>query len=496
MRHTLFLATSFAFLGSLASTSLSAAETDAKLIEQGEYIARAADCMACHVGADGTPWAGGKPTVTPMGEIIAPNISSSTKYGIGKYSVEDLTNVLRNGKTPSGTHLYPAMPYPDYQGMTDDDIKALHAYLQSLPAVEKKPDTKTDLAFPFNMRFLMRFWDSQNLGKYQAPTGLDEQQARGQYIVDYLGHCGTCHTPRNSLMGSDYEHYLGGAQVGSWFAPNITSDEQAGIGSWSEQQLADYFKNGQMGYAAQAAGPMGEAVHYSLQYLSQADRLAMAAYLKTVPAIANEAQKQPILSASINEEVTALAPVVSPSTHYPKDQLKEHGLKSSDIKDPDSPAGLYEIYCASCHSKDGYGQPVSSYASLKGNTTLRSANPRNLVAVILEGVSFQGASPRPLMPGFADRLEHEQIAALANYLRTEFGEHANSDIDAEQVAYIASGEQKTSALFRYASLLAWLGIIVVIVAIAAGVWFWRRRRHQPSVTHRHDVNSTDKRIDS
>lgn len=119
--------------------------------------------MACHVGLDGAPYAGGKPIVTPMGEIIASNISSSKKYGIGKYSVKDLTNVLRNGKTPAGSHLYPAMPYPDYRSMTDEDIQALHAYWQTVPAVEKAPDAKTSLAFPFNMRFLMIGWNAMNL---------------------------------------------------------------------------------------------------------------------------------------------------------------------------------------------------------------------------------------------------------------------------------------------------------------------------------------------
>lgn len=475
MHHPVFLAAGLILTWGLSASAL-AEQQPSSLIKQGEYIAKAADCLACHVGPDGTPYAGGKPTATPMGDIVAPNISSSKKYGMGDYSVKDLTRVLRNGKTPSGRHLYPAMPYPAYRGMTDQDIESLHAFLMTTVPVEHKPKAKTDLKFPFSMRWLMIGWNATNLDSYEAPQGLDEQASRGQYLVDHLGHCGTCHTPRNSMMGSDYDHYLAGGQLGSWFAPNITSDKNSGIGAWSEQQLAEYFKSGQMGYSAQAAGPMAEAVHYSLQYLNEDDRLAIAAYLKTVPAIADKNQVQPVLDTDINASLLNRAPEVTHVTRYSAEELEQHGLKAQDINEPDSAKGLYAQHCASCHGDEGYGQATSYYASLVGNTTIRSANPRNLVAVILEGVEFRGATPKPLMPGFADKLNHQQIASLANYVREEFGAHNTSQIDADQVAYIASGKQKVSALIRYAPLLAWLGIILLIVIIGAGIWYWRRRQ--------------------
>src|SRR5690554_6778380 len=194
----------------LIATGGMAADNDTNLVKQGHYIARAADCMACHVGPDDTPLAGGKPTATPLGNIIAPNISSSKKYGIGNYSVDDLTGVLRDGKTPSGRHLYPAMPYPAYRGMTDDDIKALYAYWQTVPAVEQAPEAQTDLDFPFNVRLLMIGWKLVNLDDEEPSSTANDQLARGQYLVDTLAHCGTCHTPRDATMGSDDERYLGG----------------------------------------------------------------------------------------------------------------------------------------------------------------------------------------------------------------------------------------------------------------------------------------------
>lgn len=454
------------------------ADENSSLVEQGKYIARATDCMACHVGPEGTPFAGGKPLATPLGDIIAPNISSSKEYGIGDYSVEDLTQVLRAGKTPSGTHLYPAMPYPAYRGMTDDDIKALHAYLQTVQAVEHAPEAETNLDFPFNMRFLMIGWNAINLDEQASSNELSDQGARGQYLVDNLAHCGTCHTPRNDLMGSDNDQYLGGAQLARWHAPNITSDETAGIGGWSDEQLAEYFKNGQAGYVAQAAGPMGEAVHHGLKHLSKDDRLAMAAYLKTVPAIADNEQTQPVMNPETDSQIFGREPVVTKATNYPQGQLAEHGLKSSDIKDPDSAAGLYAQNCAACHRDDGYGQPASYYANLNDNTTLRSANPRNVVAVLLNGVAYRGATPMPLMPGFEGKLDNQQIAAVSNYVRTEFGGHSDSNIDADQVAYIASGKQPVSDLIRYAPLMAWLGVFVAVLVIGGGLLIWWRRRHR------------------
>lgn len=478
-RQLLRVAGVFVIAGLTGITSM-AADNDSPMVQKGQYIARATDCLSCHVGIDGTPFAGGKPIATPLGDIIAPNISSSKKYGIGDYSAEDFARVLRKGKTSWFRHLYPAMPYPAYQGMADDDINALYAYLQTVPAVERKPEAETDLDFPFNIRSSMIVWNAINLGKDHPQQKIDNQAIRGRYIVDNMAHCGTCHTPRNALMGSDFSQYLGGGQVGSWYAPNITSDNSAGIGAWSVEQLVDYFKNGQTDYVAQAAGPMGEAVHYSLKYLTNEDLSSVAAYLKTVPAIANEKQKQPVLDTQISARIARQEPSVTKATRYAPDELAGHGLKTGGIDKPGSASGLYAQHCAACHSVDGFGQPDSFYASLIGNTTLRRDDPRNVVAVILNGVAFNGATPRPLMPGFEKKLDNQTIASLANYVRTEFGGHTISNVDAEQVAYIASGKQPVSAVIRYAPLLAWLGAVVVALLIVSGIWFWWKRRRQPS----------------
>lgn len=490
MRLRLLRVAACVLIGGLSGTAATA-ETNESLIERGEYIARATDCLACHVGPDGTPYAGGNANITPLGSIVAPNISSSKEYGIGDYSLEDLKRVLRDGKAPGGKYLYPAMPYPAYRGMTDEDIEALYAYLQSIPAVDYAPEASTDLGFPFNIRVSMIVWNAMNLGEYEAPEGLDDQEARGQYLVDHMAHCSTCHTPRDDMMASEFDQYLGGAQLGSWFAPNITSDEKAGIGAWSNQELADYFRQGQVSYFAQATGPMGEAVHYGLQYLTEEDRLAMAAYLKTVPAIADDTQQHAVFDPELSKPILDMEPVVIKATDYAPDELAQHGLKPDDIKNPDSPEGLYAQHCAACHRDDGLGQPFSQYASLQGNTSVRSANPRNLVAVVLRGVAFSGSTPRPLMPGFEGKLEDQQIADIANYVRTEFGGHSTSNINADDVAYIASGQQPVSGLIRYAPTLAWIGILILVVLIAGGVWLWLRRRNRRANAVRHQNVHSD-----
>ncbi|WP_084286486.1 cytochrome c [Halomonas halodenitrificans] len=483
MRLQYFSAAACLLIGGLASSTTALSdEPQEQLVERGRYIAQATDCIACHIGPDGTPYAGGQANRTPLGDIVAPNISSSEEYGIGSYSLSDLTRVLREGKAPGGKHLYPAMPYPSYQGMMDEDIEALYAYLQSVPAVDRAPEAETDLSFPFNVRLSMTVWNAINLGEYAPPEGLDDREARGQYIVDHMAHCGTCHTPRDDMMGSDYDQYLGGAQLGRWYAPNITSDDTSGIGAWSHQQLADYLKHGQAGYLAQAAGPMGEAVHHSLQYLTEDDRMAIAAYLKAVPAISDEKQQHAVFDPELGVPLAQLEPVVIKATDYRSDELEENGLKSNDIEEPSSPEGLYAQHCAACHRDDGMGQPDSHYASLKGNTTVRSANPRNLIAVVLEGISYNGATPRPLMPGFEGKLDDQEVADIANFVRTEFGEHSSSNIEEDDVAYIASGKQPTSTLIRFAPVLAWAGVLIILLLIVGGIWTWRRRRHQRSHT--------------
>ncbi|MGP9752119.1 cytochrome c [Psychrobacter sp. AOP22-C2-15] len=429
--------------------------TNSDLVNRGAYIARAADCMACH-GEDYT--GSNTPIATPMGDIYSTNITPSKRYGIGNYTEADLKNALQKGRAPNHM-LYPAMPYPSYNGMTDEDISALFAYLQTVPAVNQAPKHKTDLPFPFNIRSLMIGWNAINVPSTEKRDGLNETQQRGEYLVNNLEHCGTCHTPRNSTMGFDKSKYLSGAQLGNWHAPNITPDESSGIGSWSEQDIVTYLRSGELDQRAYAGGPMGEAVAHSTRYLKNEDLSAIASYLKAVPAIQTEDKVSAIdvsrLPTPMNESIThdLLA-----QKEYLKQAKAEVGNGSN------SPESLYLAACGSCHGVNGYGQPDARYAPIVGLSSIRRDKPDALVNMILHGV--EGATnTSPIMPGFSDELNSEQIAGIANYVRVNFGGLASSDVSADDVDRIENTGVDKPFLIKYAGLLAIIGIIVAIAII-------------------------------
>ena len=250
------------------------------LVNRGAYIARTADCMACHR----EDYSGGVAIETPIGNIYSTNITPSTRYGIGNYTETDFKNALKKGRAP--THqLYPAMPYPSYHGMADADISALFAYFQTVPPVEESPEKITKLPFPLNIRTLMLAWNVLNVPSTENRAGLTQTQQRGEYLVNNLEHCGTCHTPRNLTQGLDKDKYLSGAPLGKWYAPNITPDNDSGIGRWSESDIVTYLRTGMLDKRAYAGGPMAEAVAHSIRYLTDGDLSAIAAYLKVVPII-------------------------------------------------------------------------------------------------------------------------------------------------------------------------------------------------------------------
>lgn len=440
---------------SLPNASLpNVSPANSELVNRGAYIARAADCMACH----GEDYTGGTAIETPMGEIYSTNITPSKRYGIGDYTEADLKNALQKGRAPDHM-LYPAMPYPSYSGMKEEDISALFAYLQTVPAVDEAPEEKTDLPFPFNIRSLMLGWNFLNVPFTEKRDGLNETQKRGEYLVNNLEHCGTCHTPRNSTMGFDKSMYLSGAQLGNWHAPNITPDESSGIGSWSEQDIVTYLRTGELDQRAYAGGPMGEAVAHSTRYLKNEDLSAIASYLKAVPAVQTEDKVSAVdvsrLPTPINESITH-------DLLAQKEYLKQ--AKAAVGNGSNAPESLYLAACGSCHGVNGYGQPDARYAPIVGLSSIRRDQPDALVNMILHGV--EGATnTSPIMPGFSDELNSEQIAGIANYVRVNFGGLASSNVSADDVDRIANTGVDKPFLIKYAGLLAIIGIIVAIAII-------------------------------
>ena len=404
------------------------------LANRGAYVARTADCMACHR----EDYSGGVPIETPIGNIYSTNITPSTRYGIGNYTEADFKKALRKGRAPNH-QIYPAMPYPSYHGMKDEDISALFAYFQTVPIVDKPPEKTTHLPFPLNIRSLMRAWNVINVPSTENRSGLTQTQQRGEYLVNNLEHCGTCHTPRNLTQGLDTDRYLSGAPLGKWFAPNITPDNDTGIGLWSEMDIVTYLRTGMLDKRAYAGGPMAEAVAHSTRYLTDEDLIAMASYLKVVPAIKTDDYLIPV-------NVARLPQPVSNSITYDLLEQKDHlaqakmntvssastnnsGLNSNSSKD------LYLIHCASCHGVDGYAQPDARYASIVGLSSIRRVKPDALIGVIAFGA--KGAfNTAPKMPGFSKDLSHAQIASITNYVRVTFGGLTSSNVSAADVTRV------------------------------------------------------------
>ncbi|WP_209427871.1 cytochrome c [Pararhodobacter sp. SW119] len=439
------------------------AETAAFQIERGEYVARASGCMSCH----GEDLSGGYQVETPMGTIVASNISPSRAFGIGDYARDDLADVLRRGVSPD-RRLYPAMPYTSFRGMTDADIDDLFTWLRDQDPVEKPPDHETDLPFPFNIRTGVMAWNWLYLGDRDLPEFDDPVLSRGAYLVDHLGHCGECHTPRNDLFGVQNDRYLAGEVIDGWLAPNLTSDLVTGIGGWAEQEIIDYLRTGTAGNVVQAAGPMAQFVEHATSHLDADDLAAIAAYLKTIPPIDSRDQDIPVLP--------PVAERNDPRHRY--GQIREEMSAARARDDLAEPEQLYLAHCAACHGVTGQGQPQAYYPPLVQNAALRRAEAGNLLQVLAHGVPAGKLYRVPAMPGFAGELSNDQIAILANYTRTTFGGRQESNLTAADVAYAIETEEEMPAPLRTLQLIAWVGLIGLIFLLVFGTvaWWWLARR--------------------
>ncbi len=435
-----------------------------ELIRRGEYLAIAGDCVACHTAPGGRPFAGGLALPTPIGAIVATNITPSKLHGIGNYTLAQFSAAMRLGVRADGEYLYPAMPYTAYAKVTDDDVDALYAYfMQKVPAVDATP-VLTSLPFPFNIRLSMVAWNLLFLDSkpFVPDPAKGEDWNRGAYLARGLTHCGTCHTPRNLLMAEDSSREYGGGEVAPWHAPNISSDATSGIGGWSNDELNTYLRHGRAANKAQAAGPMAEAIDHSLRHLTEGDLRAIVVYLKSVPAIRDPRDSRPPYAwGEAADELASIRGVV-----LPDDLNRMTGEQ------------LYDAWCATCHQARGQGSFDGGLPPLFHNTALGSANTNNLVAVTLDGIVRQGESTDVIMPGFALDLTDAQIATLAGYLVQHYGNPA-AVVTSKQVSELRAGAGTTSHLVLAARLAA----IAVLIAMAALIFgFVRHQRSRARLT--------------
>jgi mono/diheme cytochrome c family protein len=461
------------FAATVAAGICQAAESPdqtAAVIKRGEYLATAADCGACHTAPGGKPFAGGLVIPTPLGTIHSTNITPSADFGIGRYTEQEFSRALRRGVRRDGANLYPAMPYTSYAKFTDEDAHGLYLYFtQAVKSVDQRAPP-TELPFPMNIRMSMMVW---NLLFRDATTFVpDPHQSaewnRGAYLVQGAAHCGTCHTPRGFLMQEEGSRALSGAQVGPWYAPNITPDSISGIGRWTKEELVAYLRTGHLSGKAQAAGSMGEAVEHSFQHLAAADLDAIATYIKNVPSIHDPADQVSRFSAGkMFSELAALR--------------GREAVRSDSESDPTG-AELFQGNCTSCHSAEGQGSKDGYYPSLFSNSATGAKNATNLIAAILYGVNRTTSHGQAFMPGFGGRttdtnaLRDRDIAALGNYVLTHYGA-ADSTITEQQVAEARRGGPSSPLLalarggMAAAAVVVFLGIVLLI---------FRRRKNSVS----------------
>lgn len=367
-------------------------------VERGKYLATVGNCISCHT-AEGKPdFSGGVLFETPFGSIYSTNITSDSEAGIGSWTKEEFIESMRHGVRADGADLYPVFPFPAFTKVVDEDLDAIWAYLQTVPpATEKPPANK--LGFPFNMRWLMGVWKVLFFeeGPYAEDTSKSAEWNRGAYIVQGLAHCGACHTPRNSFGAEDQAQFLAGAsyldKVGNgesrpWYAVNLTS-AAAGLQAWSVDDIQRYLLTGHNSRAG-TFGPMNEVIENSTQHFSAADALAVATYLKELPAL----EKQ--TAAPTPEQVRA-------------------------------GSFLYDIHCGTCHLPTGLGDPDIG-TPLVGSPIVNAEDPSSLINVILYGAlvphTLTGPGSWKSMDPLGDKLDDEEVIAISNFIRGSWSNSA------------------------------------------------------------------------
>ena len=378
-----------ALLGPVAaqapSSPATAATTDA--VQRGAYLARAGDCISCHTAVGGAPYGGGLKLDTPFGYLLAPNITPDAATGIGRWSADDFYRAMHDGVNKLGQDMFPVMPFDFYTRVTRADSDAIFAYLRTVAPVSNAV-TINHLSFPFNQRWSMMVWRELyfNAGSFKPDPNRSAAWNRGAYLVEGLGHCSACHSPRNALGGIDQGKAFTGATVDGWFALNLSSNLHTGLGGWTAAEIATYLKTGAVTGKTTALGPMAEVVKNSTSHLTDADLAAIGEYLKSIPA-----------NSSLRAGKAA------------PDPTRARG------------ATLYLDHCAGCHQSGGRGLP-GVFPPLAGNGAVVAPDPANILKVVLGGIPPQGKYIP--MPAFASQLSDQQVAHVANYVRTSWGNAA------------------------------------------------------------------------
>lgn len=404
----------------------SAAQAAAAGMSHGEYVARLGNCVACHSTPDGPPLAGGLKMAVPMlGNIYATNITPDVATGIGSYSFADFDLAMRKGVAKDGHRLYPAMPYPSYAKMSEQDMRALYDFFMNEVEPVNLANQPAEIPGWKSPRWPLAIWNmlTVDFDPYAVDSSQSEAWNRGAYLVQGLGHCGACHTPRGLLMqekgldGSDSD-FLSGALLDHWYASSLNSDINSGLGRWEAADIAEFLGTGNNRFGT-AFGTMVEVVNNSTAHFSEADLNSMAEYLKSLPAV-NEKGHSP----------------------YQYDAEATEKLLSMDFSTPG--ALVYYEYCSNCHVTSGAGY-YPYQPPLAGNPVMFDADPSSLINITLNGslrvVAGEGPDVND-MPYFRQLLSDQQIADVLTYARSSWG-NTGAPVSVERVAELRAATDPT-----------------------------------------------------
>lgn len=376
-------------------------------VERGRMLAGIGDCAVCHTAPGGEPYAGGLALPTGFGTLYTPNITPDPDHGIGHWSEAAFARAMRKGIDDEGEYLFPAFPYDHFSQVTDDDVKALYAFIMTRPTSTNDAPDNT-LRFPFNVRLLQAGWQLLffDEGPYRKVAGKSDEWNRGAYLSEGLGHCSACHTPRNKAGAEEPDRAYAGALVDGWYAPALDRHPTAPV-AWSADELYAYLRKGMSDLHGVAVGSMAPIVHQGLSEASDADLHAIATYF---------ADKGD--TGAMNEPGAHARDLIA-SAHAREDVQKGRGEH------------IWNVACASCHYNDPE-RPQALRPEMSLNSAVSAPDPVNLIRVTLDGVSVDDGVPGVMMPAFAS-LSDEDLTALVTWLRSTQSERAPWPDVAERV---------------------------------------------------------------
>ena len=380
----------------LAPVTQPIATYSAATLDRGRELAALGNCVTCHTSAQGKPNAGGLGIQTPFGTVYSTNLTPDPQTGIGLWSQQAFNRAMREGISRDGHHLYPAFPYTSFTRINDEDLAALYGWLMSQePVRQATPETK--LAFPFSLRPVMAFWNALYLtpGPSAKPVQTEVERSpawlRGEYLVNGLGHCSACHTSRDALGGERSGlAYLSGATVDGWQAPALNARSPSPV-PWTETAFYDYLRNGHSVEHGSASGPMAPVVR-QLAQVPDTDIAAMAHYLASFQAPVTGQTAQAYIAQAAASEPLLLGPAQR----------------------------MFQAACASCHHDGDGPRLIGVNIPLALSTGMHSAQPDNVIRVILEGIRKPASDQIGFMQGFAKQFDDQQLSELLAYMRSRF----------------------------------------------------------------------------